>query len=418
VFLGNLLNLISGTLSSAVSINQIEAQNRFITILNRIIGRCEPGQSEIDVSGVAKLSELDIDDNEFFTFTETELNDINVESNNQKQGVVEYVDCDNVKLPVNNEILIQQAQNLADNIDNLTVEQQLEEIERILDSIPQAWSQQGIGIGFDTQNPFNQSIFKKIILALLSSIFTPKVLLPIFTFKEYLNNQIVGFANTLITSGNTIISSANTLINSANTINNIINSQINTGVDFIREYKKFVFRVVGRIMNRFLELLFNMLKKNLLRLLREILRDIARTSKSAKLKAINAILDYAQPLVQGFLNYRECKSLIQQIQRIIQLLRGTPRLPPSPFPNPILVLSEFLPGVSPERGVLNIVEYMQAYALRTGTLPDGSPNRIVRLVTAIEKGGYDEFVQNGKVEGTAFVPPLTGGLIKVFAKGR
>jgi hypothetical protein len=40
----------------------------------------------------------------------------------------------------------------------------LEEIERILDSIPQAWSQQGIGIGFDTQNPFNQSIFKKILL--------------------------------------------------------------------------------------------------------------------------------------------------------------------------------------------------------------------------------------------------------------
>jgi hypothetical protein len=418
VFLGNLLNLISGTLSGSVSITQIEAQNRFITILNRIIGRCEPGQSEIDVSGVAKLSELDIDDNEFFTFTETELNDINVESNNQKQGVVEYVDCDNVKLPVNNEILIQQSQNLADNIDNLTVEQQLEEIERILDSIPQAWSQQGIGIGFDTQNPFNQSIFKKILLALFASIFTPKVLLPIFTFKEYLNNQIVGFANTLITSGNTLISSANTLINSASTLNNIINSQINTGVDFIREYKKFVFRVVGRIMNRFLELLFNMLKKNLLRLLREILRDIARTSKSAKLKAINAILDYAQPLVQGFLNYRECKSLIQQIQRIIQLLRGTPRLPPSPFPNPILVLSEFLPGVSPERGVLNIVEYMQAYGLRTGTLPDGSPNRIVRLVTAIEKGGYDEFVQNGKVEGTAFVPPLTGGLIKVFAKGR
>jgi hypothetical protein len=36
----------------------------------------------------------------------------------------------------------------------------------------------------------------------------------------------------------------------------------------------------------------------------------------------------------------------------------------------------------------------------------------------LQKGGYDEFVQNGKVEGTAFVPPLTGGLIKVFAKGK
>ncbi len=161
-----------------------------------------------------------------------------------------------------------------------------------------------------------------------------------------------------------------------------------------------------------------MLKKNLLRLLREILRDIARTSKSAKLKAINAILNYAEPLVQGFLNYRECKSLIKQIQRILELIRGEPRTPPSPLPNALLVLTEFLPGMSPERGVLNTIEYMQAYGLKTGALPDGSPNRMVAFTTALQKGGYDEFIQNGKVEGTVFVPPLSGGVLKVFAKGK
>ena len=106
VFLGNLLNLVSGTLSQSISIQQIENQNKFVTILNRIIGRCEPGQSETDVSGVAKLSELDIDDDEFFTFTEIELNDINTASVNQKQGVIEFIDCDTVKLPVNNSVLL------------------------------------------------------------------------------------------------------------------------------------------------------------------------------------------------------------------------------------------------------------------------------------------------------------------------
>lgn len=417
IFLGNLLNLVSGTFSQSLSIQQIENQNRFVTILNRIIGRCEPGQSEIDVSGVAKLSELDLDDDEFFTFTETELNDINTESANQKQGVIELVDCDTVKLPVNNSVLLQEAQNLADNIDNLTVEQQVAEIDRILDSITQEFTQTGFGgVSFDVTNPFNQSLLKKILLALLSSLFTPKVLLPIFVFKEYLNNQVVGFANTLITSANTIITSANTLINSANTINNLIASQINNGVDFARQYKKFVFNVVGRIVNRFLELLFNMLKKNLLRLLREILRDIARSSKDARLKAINAILDYAQPLIQGFLNYRECKSLIQQIQRIISLLRGTPRLQPPGINLALLALSDFLPGVSPERGVLNTIEYMQAYGLKVGALPDGSPNRMIRFNTALQKGSYDEFIQNGKINGGVIVPPITGGIVKIFGK--
>ena len=417
IFLGNLLNLVSGTLSQSLSIQQIENQNKFVTILNRIIGRCEPGQSEIDVSGVAKLSELDLDDDEFFSFTETELNDINTESTNQKQGVIEFIDCDTVKLPVNNNVLLQEAQSLADNIDSLSVEQQVVEIDRILDSITQEFSQTGFGgVSFDATNPFNQSLLKKILLALASSLFTPKVLLPIFVFEQYLNNQVVGFANTLITSANTIITSANTLINSANTVNNIIAAQINNGVDFARQYKKFVFNVVGRIVNRFLELLFNMLKKNLLRLLREILRDIARTSKNAKLKAINAILDYAQPLIQGFLNYRECKSLIQQIQRIISLLRGTPRTPPSGVNLALLALSDFLPGISPERGVLNSIEYMEAYGLKVGPLPDGSPNRIIRFTTALQKGGYDEFIQNGKINGGVIVPPVTGGIVKIFGK--
>lgn len=418
-FLANLLNLATGTLAGGLSIQQIESQNKFTTILYRIMGICEPGSSEIDVSGVAKVSELDNLDDEFFSFTEIELNDINLVSSNQKKGVVQYVDCDNIDLPVNNSVILQQVDTLANTIDSLPIEDQVGEIERLLDSIPQTWSQEGFGgVNFDFQNPFNQDLIRKIPVALFASILTPKVVLPIFIFKEYLENQLVGFANSLIVSGNSLISSANTLINSANTINALSSTIVSDGVDFIKKFRKFVFRVVGRIMNKFLELLFIMLKKSILRLIREIIRDIARTSKNAKLKAINAILNYAEPLVQGFLNYRECKSLIKQIQRILDLIRGEPRTPPNPLPNALLVLSEFLPGIAPERGVLNTIEYMQRYGLKTGPLPDGSPNRMVAFTTAMQKGGYDEFIQNGKVEGTVFVPPLTGGVLKVFAKGK
>jgi hypothetical protein len=383
------------------------------------MGICEPGSSEIDVSGVAKVSELDNLDDEFFTFSEIELNDINQASNNQKRGIVQYIDCDNVDLPVNNQILLQELDTLSNTIDSLPIEDQVAEIERILDNIPQTWSQEGFGgINFDWENPFNRDLIKKIPAALIYSILTPKTLLPMFVFIEYQREQIVGFANNLIVSGNSIIASANTLINSANTLNALASTLVTDGVDFAKKFRKFVTRVIGRIMNRFLELLFNMLKKNLLRLLREILRDIARTSKSAKLKAINALLNYAEPLVQGFLNYRECKSLIKQIQRILELIRGEPRTPPSPLSAALIVLSDFLPGISPERGVLNTIEYMQAYGLKTGTLPDGSPNRMVAFTTALQKGGYDEFITNGKVEGTAFIPPVTGGLVKVWAKAK
>jgi hypothetical protein len=418
-FLASLLNITTGLVAGGLSIQQLENQNKFVTILFRIMGICEPGSSEIDVSGVAKVSELDNLDDEFFTFSEIELNDINQASNNQKRGIVQYIDCDNVDLPVNNQILLQELDTLSNTIDSLPIEDQVAEIERILDNIPQTWSQEGFGgINFDWENPFNRDLIKKIPAALFYSILTPKTLLPMFVFIEYQREQIVGFANNLIVSGNSIIASANTLINSANTLNALASTLVTDGVDFAKKFRKFVTRVIGRIMNRFLELLFNMLKKNLLRLLREILRDIARTSKSAKLKAINALLNYAEPLIQGFLNYRECKSLIKQIQRILELIRGEPRTPPSPLSAALIVLSDFLPGISPERGVLNTIEYMQAYGLKTGALPDGSPNRMVAFTTAMQKGGYDEFITNGKVEGTAFIPPVTGGLVKVWAKAK
>ena len=417
-FLGVLLNQVTGLLASGLSIQQIQAQNQFTTIIFRIMGICEPGSSEIDVSGVAKISELDNLDDNFFTFTETELNDINQLSDNQKKGVVTYVACDNVELPVNNQILLQQLDALSNTIDDLPIEDQVAEIERVLDSIPQAWAQEGFaGLDF-VGRPFNDDIIRQIPAALFSGILTPKTLLPLFIFFEYLQNQVVGFSNQLIVSANTIISSANTLINSANTLNTLVSTSITNGVDFARKFRKFLFNLIGRIMNKFLELLFIMLKKNILKLLREIIRDIARTSRNAKLKAINAILNYAEPLIQGFLNYRECKSLIKQIQRILDLIRGEPRTPPSPLSTALLVLSEFLPGMSPERGVLNTIEYMQQYGLKTGALPDGSPNRMVAFTTAMQKGGYDEFIQNGKVEGAVFVPPITGGVLKVWAKGK
>ena len=59
---------------------------------------------------------------------------------------------------------------------------------------------------------------------------------------------------------------------------------------------------------------------------------------------------------------------------------------------------------------------MEAYGLKVGPLPDGSPNRIIRFTTALQKGGYDEFIQNGKVSGGVIVPPITGGIVKIFGK--
>ena len=405
-FAGTLLNILVGTLSSGLSITQIEKQTKLALIINRIFGRCESGQNEIDVSGVAKVSEVDVDDNEFFDFDQIDLKNIDTITNNFKQNVIEYEDCGNIKFPVDNNSLLTQLGNLNDVIDDLSIEEQVQEIENILDSIPNTINQTTQSIGFD--NPFNQDVLKKIPTALAYTVLNPKVLLPIFTFKQVLENQVLGFSNQLINSGGTIINVVNVLVQSANTINQLANPIINDGVEFARKLRQFIFGLVGAIAEKFLETLFEVLKKNLLNLIRVILNDIAKTTKDVRIRKIQALLDAGEFLVTAYVtarNYRECKNLIGQIQKILKLIsRQIPNT--NPLSKSLVGLANYLPGTSPERATINAIEIAQKFGLPTGALADGQPNKMIFYQLATQRGMKFEDASNGVVD--IGVDPITG----------
>ena len=405
-FAGTLLNILVGTLSSGLSITQIEKQTKLALIINRIFGRCESGQNEIDVSGVAKVSEVDVDDNEFFDFDQIDLKNIDTITNNFKQNVIEYEDCGNIKFPVDNNSLLTQLGNLNDVIDDLSIEEQVQEIENILDSIPNTINQTTQSIGFD--NPFNQDVLKKIPTALAYTVLNPKVLLPIFTFKQVLENQVLGFSNQLINSGGTIINVVNNLVQSANTINQLANPIINDGVEFARKLRQFIFGLVGAIAEKFLETLFEVLKKNLLNLIRVILNDIAKTTKDVRIRKIQALLDAGEFLVTAYVtarNYRECKNLIGQIQKILKLIsRQIPNT--NPLSKSLVGLANYLPGTSPERATINAIEIAQKFGLPTGALADGQPNKMIFYQLATQRGMKFEDASNGVVD--IGVDPITG----------
>ncbi len=405
-FAGNLLNLLVGTLSSGLSITQVEKQTRLALIINRIFGRCESGESEIDVSGVAKVSEVDVDDNEFFDFDQIDLKNIDTISSNIKQGVLEYNECGDIKFPIDNNSLLTQLGNLDEAIENLSIEEQVSEIENILDSIPNTINQTTQSITFN--NPFNQDVLNKIPIALAYCVLTPKVLLPIFTFKQLLENQVLGFANQLITSGGTVINVVNGLVQSASTINRLANPIINDGVEFARKLRQFIFGVVAAIAEKFLETLFNVLKKNLLNLIRVILSDIAKTTKDVRLKKIQALLDAGEFLVTAYVtarNYRECKNLIGQINKILKLISR--QIPNSnPISKGLVGLADYLPGVSPERATINAIEIAQKFGLPTGPLSDGQPNKMIFYQLATQRGLKFEEASNGVVD--IGINPITG----------
>ena len=399
--LANILNIAVGALSSGISITQIQEQTKFAIILNRILGRCESGESEIDVSGIAKVSELDVVDDDFFEFNQIDENFIQETVNRVQGRFVTYEECGEVRFPVDVNSILNDADRFGQIADSLTIEQQVEEIERILDSIPNTWEQSGTTqtIRFST-DAYLSNLISQIPLALASSIFTPKVLLPLFAFYQYLQNEILGFANQQIVSGNTVINVVNSNISSANTLNQQSNIQVSNATQFAKKFRKFLFGVVGAVAGKFIEILFQILKRELLNLIKTALEDIYRTSNNIYALKVRSLIAAGEFLVDAFVsiqNYRECKSLVAQIQKILKLIsRSIPNRPK--ISKGLIGLANYLPGTSPERAVINAIQISQGFGLPTGTLSDGQPNKMILYQLATQRAAKKEEAENGVVD--------------------
>lgn len=416
--LANILNVAVGALSSGLSITQIQEQTKFSIILNRILGRCESGENEIDVSGVAKVSELDVVDDDFFEFNQIDENFIQETVNRVQGRYVTYEECGEVRFPIDVNSILNEVDRFGRIADSLTIEQQVEEIEKILDSIPNTWEQSGTtqSIGF-SKDAFLSSIINQIPLALTSSIFTPKVLLPLFAFYQYLQNEILGFANQQIVSGNTVINVVNSNISSANTLNQQANLQVSNATQFAKKFRKFLFGVVGAIAGRFIEILFQILKRELLNLIKTALEDIYRTSNNIYALKVRTLIAAGEFLVDAFVtiqNYRECKSLVTQIQKILKLIsRSIPGRPK--ISQGLIGLANYLPGTSPERAVINAIQISQEFGLPTGALSDGQPNKMILYQLATQRATKKEEAENGVVDiGIDPIQTTAQGGIPVF----
>jgi hypothetical protein len=100
----------------------ISNESEFFLIVQRILGLCFDSRRQIDVSGVAKVAELDGVDDEFFKPTESDLRNIEIRVNNIQNGVMEFEDCDNVKLPVDYENLAQELGTFRNELSGQTTE--------------------------------------------------------------------------------------------------------------------------------------------------------------------------------------------------------------------------------------------------------------------------------------------------------
>jgi hypothetical protein len=307
---------------------------------------------------------------------------------------MEFVDCENVKLPVDTESLVSQLIDLNNNVDDLTPEQQVNSINSILNSISQnpQWAPI-LPSNFNAGVAIDKNIIKQIPLAVASAVLSPKVLLPLYTLLSVVQSGATYTYNQQVTTVNQVIQSGNSNTSSASNI-------VANGADFLKKYKKFAIETISLINVEFLKVLFSELKKDILNIVALVLKDVNKSQRLKKYAIILKLIQLALIVSQLVNDYRKCKSLMSNILLLLETINGLgPKqlISRNDIPKPLLYLSQFLPGYSPERATINTIELLQGLGIPTGTLPDGSPNLMLLYNLMSNKGVDTENAENGKV---------------------
>jgi hypothetical protein len=406
-----LVNLLSGAIDTKAELGAgaIENQSKFFLIAQRILGLCFDNRREIDVSGISKIAELDGVDDSFFELTEVDLRNIDITINNVQNGIMEFIDCDNVKLPVNIDVLIDELIGFRDKLSGQTEEEKVSILETITNSLVSPPELNlFIPSNLNVQASIDKSVIKKLPLAVAAGVFTPKVLLPIYTLLSVVQSGATYTYNQQVTSANTFIQSGNTIGQQGSNI-------VTSGLDFIKIWKTFTIQVISRINAEFLKVLFEELKKDIVLLISLIVRDIQRSKRSKKIAMVLRLVGIFIAVGQLISDFRRCKSILDNILAILNLINGFGN-GQNNIPFALMLASKFLPGTSPERSFINTIEILQSQGIPTGTLPDGSPNLMLLYNLATHRGADKENAENGKLEAYGVVPPVTGGLVTIFGK--
>jgi hypothetical protein len=399
-----LVNIISGAIdiNTQVGFGELNNQSRFALIVQRILGLCFDDRREIDVSGVSKVAELDGVDDSFFELNEIDLRNIEVEISNIQNGIMEFEDCDNVKLPVDSEVLVDELINFRNTESGDTVESQVEILGQIIDSISDnpEWSLTAPA-NLNVKVSIDKNVIKKIPLAVAASVLTPKNLLPLYTLLAVVQSGSTFTYNQAVTEVNQTISPESSIGNAGANVGSQGSNIINSGEDFLKKYKTFSIQVISKINAEFLQVLYEILKKDIVNLVSIIISDISRSKLLKKYAIILRLAQLALIISQLVNDYRKCKSLLDNILLLLNLVgQGLNTNVPlrNEIPAPLLLLSSVLPGYSPERATINAIQLLQGIGIPTGTLPDGSPNLMLLYNLVTNKAVDKEESENGKIE--------------------
>jgi hypothetical protein len=357
-FFANLMNQLTGAISIKKGDGNADLDDlqKILLIIQRILGLCFDNTKEIDVSGIAKLSENDNVDESFFEFTDMDLRVIESRVSDIKLGVVEFEECENVKLPVDTDSITAALNNLI-FVDGKNNSNSIDDASNLTDVLTKNPDWFPIEINIDL------SFLKEFPKAMVSTVLSPKVVLPLMITTKSLGQNL--------------------------------DLQISSFMDFTKNLKSFFIKFASRVGELFVKLLFDIIKKDILSLVQSLNLNILRGLNNKKLNIILTLTQLIISIANIIKDFRECKSVIDDLLNALKLASQGFN---NNIPLPLLLSSQLLSGYSSDRAFLNVIANFEELGLPTGAMPDGSPNLMLASIKAVLDGSDEENAANGKTQ--------------------
>lgn len=345
----------------------------FDLYIQRIFGLCFDTDQEISVSGIAKLGELDGPINDaFFDLTPIDLRNIENTVTNVQKKVVQFVECNNVDIPVNTTSIFEALENLT-KVDGEEADKQAGNLTNLIKNDPKF---KGLSFFGNLDVAIDTDFIKKIINGLVSALFSPKAILGLLMALKIVGENFFNFVRNL--------------------------------TEFMKTFSTFVGNVISKIGALLVEEIVSIIKENLFNILQVIIVDIERETADKRIIIVLKLIQLLEAVGSFVKDWRKCKSVVDDLLKFITIaLTGFGF---QGLPLPLIFASALMPGISTARANIKMIENLQKMGTPTGALPSGAPNMHVLSQMSQNKGLFDEFIENNKVQ--VGVPPLIAtGLI-------
>jgi hypothetical protein len=316
------------------------------------------------------FDENEEDTEEYFDFDN--LDGVDFESEDARiRGVLKFIDCNNFEVPVNNEIFEDFVYfSSKKNVNDL--------VNETLEKVANDASEQSDG-SIPTST-FNINLINDFILnlpkGLVMNILSPKLFLPIvivYKIFKSLTNQILDVK------------------------------------DFMKRLSKLFTKIIKDIFWKFIREFWVRIKAELLTFVRFIVTQIIKSKYKRYVNILTAIIQSLKRLNINTIN--NCENLFDNILNTIE--KATTIKGRINIPGLLLSNSDFLPGLSKQKLLLDTLEFLESNNINTGDI-FGERNDLVKVIEGIFDSTLQNFDKYSYVKGAnkdIIIPSQAGPIV-------